>query len=101
MEELMKRNNVYGALMILALSLIVSVPMTQAQVRTVANVPFDFSLDQKALPAGAYEISSLSGSVLFVRNLDTSEARSVIKCMYVEASPASDIPHAKLVFRKY
>ena len=82
----MKCNNVYGALMILVLALIVSVPMTQAQARVRANVPFDFSLDQKSMPAGAYEISSMSDKVLVVRNLDTREARLVIEPMHVEAS---------------
>ena len=97
----MKSNNVYGALLILALALIVSVPMTQAQARTRASVPFDFSLDQKSMPAGAYEISSASGNVLIVRNLDTRQARLVIEPMKVQASRASDAPHAKLVFHKY
>jgi len=97
----MKRNNVYGALMILALALIVSVPMTQAQARTVAYVPFAFSLDQKSMPAGTYEISSQGNKALVVRNLDTRQARLVIESMHVEASQASDAPHAKLVFCKY
>ena len=97
----MKSNNVYGALLILALALIVSVPMTQAQARTRANVPFDFSLDQKSMPSGAYEISSASDHVLIVRNLDTREARLVIEAMKVQASEASDAPHAKLVFDRY
>jgi len=95
------KTNVYGALMILVLALLVSVPMTQAQVRSNAQVGFDFSLDQKEMPAGAYEISSLSNSVLAVRNLDTREARLVIEPMHVQASQAAGIPHAKLVFRKY
>jgi hypothetical protein len=98
MEEVMKRNNIYGALMILALALIVSVPMTQAQARARATVPFGFSLDQKSMPAGAYEISSLSDTVLVVRNLDTSEARLVAESIHVQASGNA---HAKLVFRKY
>ena len=93
--------NVYGALMILALALIVSVPMTQAQARARASVPFDFSLDQKSMPAGAYEISSLNDKVLAVRNLETREARLVIESMHVQASQAAGIPHAKLVFHKY
>jgi hypothetical protein len=97
----MKSNNIYGALMILALALIVSVPMTQAQVRARASVPFDFSLDQQSMPAGTYEISSVGAKVLAVRNLDTREARLVIESMHVQVSQASDTPHAKLIFRKY
>jgi len=102
MEDVMKRNNVYGALMILALALVVSVPMTQAQGRVRANVPFAFSLDQKStMPAGAYEISSDSSMALIVRNRDTKEARLVIASIHVEASQAAGTPHAKLVFCKY
>ena len=93
----MKRN-FYGVLMILALALIVSVPMTQAQARARATVPFAFSLDQKSMPAGAYEISSLSDTVLVVRNLDTSEARLVAESIHLQTSGNA---HAKLVFRKY
>ena len=97
----MKSNSIYGALMVIVLALIVSVPMTQAQTRARASVPFDFSLDQKSMPAGTYEISSPSGSVLVVRNLDTREARLLIESMHVQASQAEGIPHAKLVFHRY
>lgn len=92
--------NVYGALMILALAMIVSaapLAQAQAQARAKANVPFDFNLDQKAMPAGVYEISSLSDKVLVVRNLETRDARLLIESMNVEAA---ETPHAKLVFHK-
>jgi hypothetical protein len=95
------KTNVYGALIILALALIVSVPLTQAQVRVRASVPFDFSLDQKSMPAGTYDISSMNDSVLAVRNLDTREARLLIAPMHVQASLDAGTPHAKLVFSKY
>jgi hypothetical protein len=97
----MKRNNVYGALMILALALVVSVPLTQAQARIVASVPFAFSLEQTSMPAGTYEIISQSDKALIVRDLDTGDARLAIESMHVEGSQASGIPHARLVFRKY
>ena len=97
----MKHNNSYGALLILALALIVGAPMIQAQARTQANVPFDFSLDQKLMPAGAYEISSPNGGVLTVRNQETREARLMIEPMHVQASQAAGTPRAKWVFHKY
>ncbi|HME31835.1 MAG TPA: hypothetical protein VKG65_03705 [Terriglobales bacterium] len=97
----MKHSNSYGALAILALALIVGVPMIQAQSRTRANVPFDFNLDQKSMPAGTYEISSVNEKVLAVRNLNTGESRLVIASMHVEASPYDGAPQAKLAFRKY
>jgi hypothetical protein len=95
------KSNVYGALMILALAMIVSAaPLAQAQARARASVPFDFNLDQKAMPAGIYEISSLSDKVLVVRNLETRDARLLIESMHVQASQAAGTPHAKLVFHK-
>jgi len=92
------KSNIYGAFMIIALALIVSIPIAQAEARINAQVPFDFNLDQKSAPAGGYEISSLNNSVLVLRNLDTREARLVIKPMHVQVSQT---PNAKLVFHKY
>jgi hypothetical protein len=97
----MKSKNVYGTLMIIALALLVSVPITQAQARERANVPFDYSLNQKTMPAGSYEISSVGGSTLAVRNLKTGEASMVIESMRVQASQAVGTPNPKLVFHKY
>ena len=96
----MKRN-VYGALMIIALALIVSVPMTQAQARAKANVPFEFSLNHQMMPAGNYEISSEGNKLLEVRNLDNMKACLVIESVHVQASQTSEAPHAKLVFHRY
>ncbi len=97
----MKSKNVYGTLMIIALALLVSVPITQAQARERANVPFDYSLNQKTMPAGSYEISSVGGSTLAVRNLKTGEASMLIASMRVQASQAVGTPNPKLVFHKY
>jgi len=96
----MKRN-VYGALTMLAVALMIIVPMSQAQSRTTANVPFAFSMNQGSMPAGGYEISSVRDNVIAVHNLDTKEVRLLIASMHVESSQASGAPHAKLVFHKY
>jgi hypothetical protein len=95
------KTNVYGALLILALALVVSAPLAQAQTRARASVPFEFSLNQTSMPAGIYEVSSMSDKVLTVRNLETRDARLVIASVHVQASQAAGTPHAKLVFRKY
>jgi len=95
------KSNVYGALMILALALIVSAPVAQAQGRARATVPFEFNLDQQTMPAGLYEVGALNGQVLVVRNLESKDARLVIESMHVQASEGAGIPHAKLVFHRY
>jgi hypothetical protein len=96
------KSNVYGALMILALAVIVSAaPFAQAQARARASVPFEFSLNQTSMPAGTYEVKSLNGQVLSVRNLETGDARLLIASVHVQASEATGTPHAKMVFHKY
>ena len=97
----MKYSNSYGALMILALALVLGAPMIHAQARARASLSFDFNMDQTSMPAGNYEISSLNEKVLAVRNLKNGETRLVISSMYVQASPAAGIPKGKLVFHKY
>jgi hypothetical protein len=98
------KSNVYGALMILALAVIVGaapIAQAQSQARARATVPFEFSLDQKSMPAGTYEVSQLNDKVLVVRNLETKDARLLIASMNVQADEGAGIPHAKLVFDKY
>ncbi|HZL65777.1 MAG TPA: hypothetical protein VFC15_00120 [Candidatus Limnocylindrales bacterium] len=95
------KHNTYGALTMLAVALMISVPTLQAQSRVRADVPFAFSLEQTSMPAGGYEVSSIEDKVLAVRNLGTGQARLLIASMHVEVSQASGTPHAKLVFNKY
>ena len=97
----MKYSNSYGALMILALALVLGAPMIHAQARARASLSFDFNMDQTSMPAGNYEISSLNEKVVAVRNLKNGETRLVISSGYVQASPAAGIPNGKLVFHKY
>ncbi len=92
------KSNIYGALTIFALALMISVPMAQAQIRAKADVPFQFSLNQYAMTAGNYEISSPGENVLVVRNLDTTQGRLLIASMRVRSN---HVEHPKLVFRKY
>jgi hypothetical protein len=93
----MKRN-IYGALAMLAAALIVSVPFVQAQSRVNADVPFAFSLQDKAMPAGNYQIISLSGQTLEVLNLDTRHGQLLAKQISVQSSKDQS---PKLVFHKY
>jgi len=92
------KHSIYGALAMLAVALMISVPMTQAQNSVRANVPFAFSLNQSSMPAGGYEISSVNEKVISVRSLETGQARMLIASVHVQASQDQ---HAKLVFHKY
>jgi hypothetical protein len=50
-REVTKRN-ICGAVAMLAVALMISVPMSQAQSAIRATVPFPFSLEQSSMPAG-------------------------------------------------
>lgn len=93
----MKRS-IYGALMLLAAALLISVPMVQAQSQLKADVPFTFSVDKQSMSAGNYEIDSLNASVLVLRDLDTKQAQLLMKSHDVQAA---NIQNAHLVFHKY
>ena len=93
----MKRN-IYGAFAMLAAALIVSVPFAQAQSRVKAEVPFAFSLQDKAMPAGNYQIIAQSDRVLEVWNLDARHGQLLAKQMSVQSSKEES---PKLVFHKY
>ena len=93
----MKRN-IYGALAILAAALILSVPLVQAQSRVNAAVPFAFSLQDRAMPAGNYQIIALSGQTLEIRDLDTRHSELLVKQMSVQSNKDQS---PKLIFHKY
>jgi len=71
-----------------------------AQMRTTlkADVPFDFSVRGKMLPAGEYTIAEETGSAaIVVRNSRTEEAVTVLTGWHVNTSGNGD---SKLVFHK-
>jgi len=92
----MKRN-VYGALAILA-ALMICMPLAQAQSLVKADVPFAFSMNDKSLAAGNYEIVALSDAALEVWNADAQHGQLLPKQMRVQSNR---IENAKLVFNKY
>jgi hypothetical protein len=92
------KSRIYGAFAILAAALIVSAPFAQAQTRIKAGVPFAFNLQDKAMPAGNYQIIALSDRVLEFWNLDSKHGQLVAKQMSVESFKDQS---PKLVFHKY
>lgn len=54
----MKRNLFWG-LTALALALVINVPFANAQ-SAKANVPFDFAISGKTMPAGTYTVSEIA-----------------------------------------
>ena len=92
------KSKIYGALAMLGVALMVSVPLVQAQSAVKADVPFAFSLQDKSMPAGNYKIIALSGQVLEVWNLDAQRGTLLAKQMSVQSNRDQS---PKLVFHKY
>jgi hypothetical protein len=92
------RSKIYGALATLAVALIVSVPFVQAQSKLQADVPFAFTLQDKAMPAGNYQIIAVDDQVLEVWNMDSHRGKLLLKQISVQAPEAKS---PRLVFNKY
>jgi hypothetical protein len=92
------KSKIYGALVMLAVALIVGVPFVQAQSRVQADVPFAFRLNDKAMPAGNYQIIALDDQVLEAWNLDARRGQLLLKQISVQSSQPKS---PRLVFHKY
>lgn len=92
------KHNLIGILITLAVSLLISVPITHAQTATTATIPFAFTVGQTEMPAGTYTISRESDSAIVIR--DSNTAKGVLSLFSSEQAGSSD-DTPKLVFNKY
>lgn len=99
-KELLKGLTMLVVMATIALATAVSANAQPAANRIVANVPFEFSVGYKALPAGEYSVRTIAsaGNGLLIQSTDgktsalrLSEATKRIK----------DKPQARLVFHRY
>jgi len=87
--------------LIVAIALVTAVASANGQSRTVvANIPFDFSVGEKALPSGQYTVKAIgqSGDALAIQN--QRSAKSAMRLSNsIQKSKASET--TKLVFHRY
>ncbi|PWT84852.1 MAG: hypothetical protein C5B58_04030 [Acidobacteria bacterium] len=93
----MKRNSI-GILTMAAFLLLISAMSAYAQTTAKAAVPFAFTVGQTEMPAGTYVISSLSPSVITIRDADTGKA--ILSLVRLERAGGSN-GNPKMVFSKY
>ena len=93
----MKRN-VFGALMTLIVAATIAAPVVHAQssITLTANVPFAFSVNGSALPAGAYEIRDLGSRATVI---ETKDGKTHVMGLYAPAGESKP-GESKLVFHK-
>lgn len=86
-------------LVVVALAFVTAVASANGQsIKVRANVPFDFMVGDKTLPAGGYTVGSItaSGDCLSFRALATND-----QAVRLTMSASGKADHAKLVFHKY
>ena len=90
-----------SAIFIFAITTTAVSASTQSARRIVVDIPFDFVVEKKTLPAGVYTIKNISrnsDATLLIRSADGREAALVVTNP-VEVSAAQK--ESKLVFRQY
>ena len=100
-REFMKGFTMLVLVVMLALSLaVVSANGQSTGNRIVANVPFEFSVGYKALPAGAYSVQSIisAGNGLLIQSTDGKISALRLSD---ETRRIKEKPQARLVFHRY
>lgn len=99
-KELLKGFTMLMLIVVLALATAVASANAQSANKVVADIPFEFSVGYKALPAGEYSVQTVTtaGNALMIQSADgnTSALR-----LSQETDRMKNSPHARLVFHRY
>jgi hypothetical protein len=91
--------HVYQVLTALTLVAWLMVPATQAQsIMLKADIPFDFVVGDKQLPAGEYQVKSLHQAATQIQSTDT-RSTAIVLTTGMQAAKISNT--GKLVFNRY
>ena len=74
-----------------------------AQTRVLADVPFDFTVQNVTMPAGQYALQPLSNTSDAIRivNLETRHSVGVLASRTLSAYKGKDTESGKLIFNRY
>ena len=92
------KNSVSKTLMTLALVLLAGAAASAQTTSATVNIPFSFTVDDVAMPAGEYVISSPSERVVTLQHIGGREAKAA---MTDNGSSSNSDGISKLVFHKY
>lgn len=81
----------------LALMAVALVANGNAQSKARADVPFDFVVADKVLPAATYDISDVAAHAIFIRDFRNGNGTMI----QFQPADGKQVMHAKLVFHKY
>ena len=99
-KELLKGFSMLVLLLVLALATAVASTNAQSSNKVVANIPFEFSVGYKTMPAGEYAVRTVtsSGNALMIQSADGKLAAVRLSD---ETERAKNNSHARLVFHRY
>ena len=99
-KELLKGFTMLMLVVALALATEVASANAQSANRIAADIPFDFSVGYKIMPAGGYTVKTVSstGNALMIQ---TADGRMAAVRLSDETERAKNIPQARLVFHRY
>ncbi|MDQ1728452.1 MAG: hypothetical protein QOD33_577 [Pyrinomonadaceae bacterium] len=99
-KELLKGFTMVVLILVLALVSAVASAKAQSANKVAADVPFEFSVGYKTMPAGAYQVEVLTsaGDALMIQSAD--RGRSAVR-LSEATEKAKNKPHARLVFHRY
>ena len=88
-------------LLIMAVAFVTAVASANGQSRhQVAKIPFEFVVGDKSLPAGEYDITSMTSGDQVLRIRNAEQNQSVIR-LTSAISHGSPVDKGKFVFRRY
>ena len=85
-----------GALILMTVALALNVN-AQSKIKAQGNVPFDFIVGEKALPAATYQVSEIGDHTLMIRSANGKEGM-LVQCNSAEKLNSQS---PKMVFHKY
>jgi hypothetical protein len=98
-KELVKGFTTLMLIVVLALATAVASAKSQSANRVVADIPFEFSIGYKAMPAGEYSVKTIASSsnALMIQSADGKTAAVRL----TQETGRSKNMHARLVFHRY
>ena len=99
-KELIKGFTMLMLIVVLALATAVATANAQTASKVVADIPFEFSVGYKTMPAGEYMVRSLvsAGDALMIQSADAK--LSALRQTEATAQ-MKDNNHARLIFHRY
>jgi hypothetical protein len=99
-KDLLKGFTMLVLVIALAMATAVASAKPQAANKVVANIPFEFSVGYKTMPAGEYSVQAITsaGTGLLIQSAD---AKTSALRLSEASSRVKDRSHARLIFHRY